>query len=541
MNRRIRIMSVAGALLVLAVAGAFVNGSRYRPPDRPLRIGVWPGPPFEILKSDGTVTGLGPDVVTAAAHRVGIQLEWVHPELGPEVMLPSGRLDLWGNLSGTPERREKLFLTRPWAETYFGLVSLEGHPVKPDSRAGIVNATVPLFMIRRVWPYRQVATAFKSRDLLFDALCRGEVEQILMDQRSFVAQAMSRTPACQGAAFVVEFLPNTRLEISTAASPGNEVHAQAIRDEIDRMAVDGTLGRITARYAVGLGSTDWLLRLNESERRQDLLWMGVGVLLAVAVVSAWQMKRVRAARTEAERANRAKSEFLATMSHEIRTPMNGVLGLTHLLLETPLNPEQRDLGRSIRNSAESLMGVLNDVLDFSKIESGGLSLEEVPFDPVVLGTQVVELFAAIAAERGLALEFSAAEDVPRSVLGDAGRMRQVLANLVGNAVKFTDSGHVRVRWTSLASDGRFVCLRATVEDTGAGIPHDKTDLIFERFRQADTTTTRRFGGTGLGLSISKPLVQAMGGSIRVTSQLHRGSTFWGFKSRSGIGLRRRYR
>ncbi|MFN0101466.1 MAG: ATP-binding protein [Bryobacteraceae bacterium] len=514
-----------GCLLAAAAGVAIVRMGSYHPPDRPLRVGTWSGPPFEIIRPDGTVTGLGTDVVNEAARRLGIRLAWVSPKKGPEELLPGGALDLWGSMSVTPKRQGMFFLTRPWAESYFGLVSLAADPPAPQTVIGVMSAPVPQLMIRKARPEAAVKT-YPNRMQLFDALCRGEVLHVFMDQRSFVSQSMTRSPACRGASFTVQFLPNTRLDIATGAAPGYEVHARALRNEIDRMAVDGTLGKIAANYAVGLGSTDWLLKLSQAERVQETLWLGIGLALLAAVFTAWQVRRVRASRLEAERANRAKTEFLATMSHEIRTPMNGVIGLTNLLLESGLDPDQREMGESIHNSAQALMGILNDILDFSKIESGGLTLETVPVDLVSLTRQVVDSFAGTASEKGLDVTGEAADTIPRWVIGDPGRLRQILTNLLGNAIKFTERGSVRVRWEVADRDGARFVLRASVTDTGVGIPAHKTELIFERFRQADTSTTRRFGGTGLGLAISKLLVEAMDGKIGVRSAERTGSTFW---------------
>jgi len=525
MTSKIQILIGTGVVLAAAAGVATARLDVYHAPERVLRIGMWPGPPFEILNADGTVTGLGPDVVTEASRRLGIRLEWVRPKQGPEELLPNGELELWGSMSLTPKRLELFFTTRPWAESHFGLVSLAGSPAAPEMLVGVLEAPVPRVMIRMVRPAATVRT-YADRPMLFDALCKGEVTYVFLDQRSFVTQSMTRSPACRGAAFNVEFLPNTRLEIATGAAPGYEKDARAIRNEIDRMAMDGTLGRIAAHYAVGLGSTDWLLKLNQAERRQELLWIGMGLVVLVALLTAWQVRRVRAARVEAERANRAKTEFLATMSHEIRTPMNGVIGLTNLLLETGLTADQRDMGESIHNSAQALMGILNDILDFSKIESGGLTLEVAAFDLMALTRRVAEGFGGLAAAKGLEVLVEPGAGAAQWVSGDPGRLRQILTNLVGNAIKFTERGSVRIGWELVERGNGRVVVRAAVVDTGMGIASDKRELIFERFRQADASTTRRFGGTGLGLAISKLLVLAMGGRIGVISELGKGSTFW---------------
>jgi signal transduction histidine kinase/CheY-like chemotaxis protein len=233
-------------------------------------------------------------------------------------------------------------------------------------------------------------------------------------------------------------------------------------------------------------------------------------------------RELLSARDQAVQASEFKSQFLANMSHEIRTPMNGVLGLAHLLLEMEGDPEKRNYLLALRDSGQNLLAIINDILDFSKVEAGRLELEEIEFDlPQVVAT-AVSLFKSQAIGKGLALELDVPATLPRWVRGDPVRVRQILTNLINNAVKFTDAGRVRVQ-VAAAAGGRF---RFEVSDTGIGIDPAYHDRLLDPFRQADSSTTRRFGGTGLGIPICRQLVALMDGAFDYVSEPGQGSTFW---------------
>ncbi len=538
---------MAITVVCLAVlAGLLSTRVWWRPVSRQrvYRIGYEHNPPFQIIGPDGALGGIAVETVEAAARRAGIRLSWVLRTESSAGAIRAGAVDLWPLMADRPERHAFAYVTDPWmVSDYYLITPADVSRLPGREYSGTVSLnTLPLHaaLVHQAWP-RAKLRPFSDPTRLMAAFCSSDSPTAFVSAHEADDFIRGVGLWCPGTPFRGHPIPSMTLRLGVGASHEARAVADLLRAQITRMGEDGELGAILTKYAyIGLSETRAILEMAAVERQSRALGMalsGLGVALVLLVWLAWHLRR---ARRVAESANAAKSEFLANMSHEIRTPLGGMLGMMELALDTPLSPAQRDLVETAQFSARSLLAILNDVLDFSRIEARRLELSPIDFDVHGLVADVVRFVTPTAHSKGLELECHCADSVPRFVHADPVRIRQVLLNLLGNAVKFTLRGRIRVdvsqlgAWPAGPADnpasspaGRQpVVLIFEVKDSGIGIPLDKQEQVFEAFRQADGSMVRKFGGSGLGLAISRQLVEMMGGKIWVQSTAGEGSTFW---------------
>jgi signal transduction histidine kinase/CheY-like chemotaxis protein len=494
-------------------------------PPQTVRVGVDDAPPYQSWDPARGAVGFSVDVLTEAARRIGLHLEWINCPEGPRKALASGRVDMWPLVSRDSFSASEAYIAEPWLQNQFAVVwsktssNSNSMPAWNGKVISVVHLPRSTLLANHFFPQSKLDPT-PNRTVALQRLCLGESDGAFMEVRLIEPMLLIRPAGCEQTKLGIRVMAGPDQPMTTVASFPFRNRLEQIRAEINVMFLDGSFGALLDNWFVFSNiEAHSMIELSHQREKNRYGYLALAAMMLVSAVILWMAVAARKAGRSAQRANEGKSRFLANVSHEVRTPMNGVLAMADLLWRTRLTEEQREYVETISESAGLQLTLLNDLLDSAKIEVGKLTLESIPFSPEVLCAELYRAFRNTARKKGLPLELRISKSIP-AMLGDPLRLKQILSNLLNNALKFTETGAV-----VLAAEYEAGCLTVSVSDSGIGIPLSAQTVLFQKFTQADSSTTRRFGGTGLGLSICKDLTDLMGGSIQCKSTAGEGTTF----------------
>lgn len=518
---RTLVPAALGMMSLLAVFSVFLT----KAPPPVLVVGLSPIPPFMFWNAEGKAAGAIPDLLNVAAARAGTTLQWVEHRTGAEsALLPGSGIDIFPVVEVRDGWRKRFHMTQPFARAETLLIRLADHADLPIATLGLNNRPRVGEWVRRKYP--GVHTETSGPDYGLSGVCTGKLDAALVETPAFDAFLMNRPDPCKDARFQISVLSELDINYAIASTFQSSDAADLLRHKMAEMAREGTLDKIFQRYypLAHYRSAETFAE-TQSEKSSRLFQWGAGALFALCALLWMAMQRLRRRARQAVEMAGLRTRFLASISHELRTPLNGVLGIASALSSTPLDRTQREYVGLIRSSGETLLRAVNEILDFSRLEAGKHSLSDAPVNLEGLVEEVVSILAPVAQEKDLELAWVVAPDVPTFIQTDETAVRQILMNLLGNSLKFTERGIVTLRISQARIDGDAALLRILVGDSGPGIPPGQEESIFDPFTRSDNANTQAVAGTGLGLSITKQLVLLLGGTISAANVKSGGCLF----------------